>query len=167
MWGFSLENGRVVLDGRPLSDIAAEVGVTPFYLYSKRLIQERVEALRAHLPDSLKLHYAVKANPLPEVIQYVSGLVDGLDVASGGELEMAYRQAPKAVISFAGPGKSDDELAQSLERGACINLESLGEARRLAAIRRRRETDRDGRRCDSVRRRPRSATHPAESEFRR
>lgn len=134
LWGFAIENNQVVIDGRAVSDIAAEVGKTPFYIYSKRLIADRIDALRAYLPDALKLHYAIKANPLPEIVAFVSGLVDGLDVASLGEMNVAIEAAHPDAISFAGPGKSDEELEAAALRGVLINIESMGEARRLAAI---------------------------------
>lgn len=134
LWGFAIENNQVVIDGRAISDIAAEAGKTPFYIYSKHLIADRISALRANLPNALKLHYAIKANPLPEIVAFIAGQVDGLDVASLGEMNVAAAAASAEAISFAGPGKSDDELEAAARYGVLINLESVGEARRLAAI---------------------------------
>lgn len=134
LWGFAIENNQVVIDGRAISDIAAEARKTPFYIYSKRLIADRISALRGHLPSALKLHYAIKANPLPEIVAFISQQVDGLDVASLGEMDVALEAASAKAISFAGPGKSDDELEAAARCGVLINLESVGEARRLAAI---------------------------------
>lgn len=134
LWGFGIENGQIAVDGRTISDIAAEAGATPFFVYSKRLIADRIAELRTHLPEALKLHYAIKANPLPEIVEFVAGLVDGLDVASLGEMEIASGAARPEAISFAGPGKSDLELEASIRRGVLLNLESIGEARRVAAL---------------------------------
>ena len=65
----------------------------------------------------------------------MAGLVDGFDIASGGELAMALAAGMSAErISFAGPGKRDDELRAAIEAGVTINLESEGEARRALAI---------------------------------
>ena len=51
-----------------LTDIAREIGRTPFYLYSRAALDARVRELREALPDSVHLHYAVKANPMPELV---------------------------------------------------------------------------------------------------
>lgn len=45
---------------------------------------QRVAELRRAMPAKLHLHYAMKANPMPEAVQHMAGLVDGLDVASEG-----------------------------------------------------------------------------------
>jgi diaminopimelate decarboxylase len=119
----------------PLTEVAAQVGRTPFYVYSRAAMDARVAAVRAALPRSLHIHYAVKANPMPAVVAHLGGLVDGLDVASAGELRVALatRSVP-ADISFAGPGKRDAELADALAAGITVNVESEGELERLARI---------------------------------
>jgi diaminopimelate decarboxylase len=81
----------------------------------------------------------MKANPMPEVVAHLAGLVDGLDVASAGELKIALDAGARpAAISFAGPGKTDLDLEAALAAGIVVNLESEGEMERLAAIARRR-----------------------------
>jgi diaminopimelate decarboxylase len=121
--------------GVPLTRLAQRVGSTPFYAYDRSLISDRVRHLRAHLPAGLELHFSMKANPMPAVVQHVAGLVDGLDVASGGELKVALDtgMAPER-ISFAGPGKGDAELAQAVAAGAWVHAESEREIRALARI---------------------------------
>ncbi|MBI1181731.1 MAG: pyridoxal-dependent decarboxylase, exosortase A system-associated [Alphaproteobacteria bacterium] len=132
--GFETRGGRLLVGGRRLDDLAAELG-TPFFAYDRRQITDRVADLRAAMPEGLRLHYAVKANPLPDVVAHLSRLVDGLDVASGGELDLALRIQQRADrISFAGPGKTDAELRAAVTAGAAINLESAGEMRRVAGI---------------------------------
>jgi len=92
-----------------------------------------VALLRAALPAAVKLHYAMKANPMPAVVQFMSGLVDGVDVASAGELKVALDAgADPAEISFAGPGKRDEELWQSVAAGVLVNVESMRELPVLA-----------------------------------
>jgi len=121
--------------GRRLTDIAAEVGSTPFYAYERRAISERVAELRRQLPSGLQLHYAMKANPMPAVVAHLVPLVDGLDVASAGELEVALAAGGAArTISFAGPGKTMLDLERALAAGITVNVESPGELRRLAAL---------------------------------
>ncbi len=133
---------RVVVDGdcmlfggRKLTDTAIDVGRTPFYAYDRAAITERIRDVRAHLPAGVHLHYAMKANPMPDVVRHIVGLVDGLDVASAGELNVALAAGGHAdTISFAGPGKTVPELERALAVGAIVNLESAGEMRRLAAL---------------------------------
>jgi diaminopimelate decarboxylase len=121
--------------GIPLTRLAQRVGSTPFYAYDRALISARVRHLRTHLPAELELHFSMKANPMPAVVQHVAGLVDGIDVASGGELKVALDtgMAPER-ISFAGPGKGDAELTQAVAAGACVHAESEREIRTLARI---------------------------------
>jgi diaminopimelate decarboxylase len=121
--------------GVPLTRLAQRVGSTPFYAYDRALIDARVCHLRAHLPAELELHFSIKANPMPALVSHVARLVDGLDVASGGELKVALDSgmAPER-ISFAGPGKGDAELAQAVAAGAYVHAESEREIRALARI---------------------------------
>lgn len=130
---FSTEGGELVVGGKRLSRLAAQVGQTPFYAYDRGLLQARVAALRAALPPSVQLHYAMKANPMPAVVGLMARLVDGIDVASAGELKVALDAgADPAEISFAGPGKRDAELRQAVAAGALINVESRRELQVLA-----------------------------------
>jgi diaminopimelate decarboxylase len=114
--------------GIALPRLAQRVGATPFYAYDRALISERIDLLRRHLPRGVKLHYAMKANPMPAVVGHVGANVDGLDVASAGELAVALDAgvAPRD-ISFAGPGKTDGELRQAVAAGILVNVESLRE----------------------------------------
>lgn len=125
--------GEFVVGGRPLSRVVAEVGRTPCYLYDRARIAERARSLRAALPDAVRLHYAMKANPMPALVGHMVGLVDGIDVASAGELRVALDAgATPADVSFAGPGKSDTELAQAQAAGVLVNIESMREIAILA-----------------------------------
>src|SRR5690554_4497885 len=109
--GFPIHERCLQVGGMPLPLLAERVGQTPFYAYERRLITQRVRELRAALPRTVHLHYSLKANPMPALAHYLAGLVDGCDVASAGELQVALDAGwPAAAISFAGPGKSDTEL---------------------------------------------------------
>lgn len=134
MTQFSTAGGELVVGGKRLSQLAAQVGQTPFYAYDRALLRARVAELRAALPRQVKLHYAMKANPMPAVVGLMAGLVDGIDVASAGELKVALDAgAQPAEISFAGPGKRDVELRQAVAAGVLVNVESLRELPVLAA----------------------------------
>jgi diaminopimelate decarboxylase len=87
-----------------------------------------VASLRTSLPQQIRLHFAMKANPMPAVVCHMAGIVDGIDVASRGELRVALDAGmPATRISFAGPGKSDQELRQSVAAGILVNIESFRE----------------------------------------
>lgn len=131
--GYGARAGELTMDGHALGSLVLRAGRTPFYAYSRGLIDARLRRLRAALPGAVRLHYSVKANPLPELVRHVAAGVDGLDVASAGELNVALSTgiAPDRV-SFAGPGKLDTELAAALAAGVCVNVESAGELERLA-----------------------------------
>ena len=131
---FEVRDGELVVGGERLSLLAARVGQTPFYALDRGLLRRRVALLRAALPSSIKLHYAMKANPMPAVVALMAGLVDGIDVASAGELRVALDGgADPAEISFAGPGKRDAELRQAVASRVLVNVESVRELPVLAA----------------------------------
>ncbi len=131
---FATADGQLLVGGLPLARLAERVGQTPFYAYDRALLASRAQALRAALPPGLKIHYAMKANPMPALVAHMAGLVDGIDVASAGELKVALDAgANPQDISFAGPGKRDAELHQAVAAGILVNVESFREIPVLAA----------------------------------
>ena len=131
---FAVADGELIVGGQPLGRLAARIGQTPFYVYSRELLDARVQQLRAALPPEVSLHYAMKANPMPALVQHMVGLVNGIDVASAGELQLALDAgADPHEISFAGPGKRDPELVQAVAAGVLVNVESARELPVLAA----------------------------------
>ncbi|MEM6475472.1 MAG: pyridoxal-dependent decarboxylase, exosortase A system-associated [Pseudomonadota bacterium] len=133
--GYEALDGELAIGGRRASELVTEAGCTPLFVYSKSLLEARVMQLRAAIPARIGLNYAVKANPHPDVIAHMVPLVDGFDIASSGELAMVQGAGidPKRV-SFAGPGKRDDELEPAIAAGVTLNCESEGEAERSLAI---------------------------------
>lgn len=132
---FPVKGGELVIGGESLSTLAARVGQTPFYAYDRSLLRARVAQLRGVLPKGIKLHYAMKANPMPAVVGLMAGLVDGIDVASAGELKVALDAgADPLEVSFAGPGKRDAELRQAVASRVLINVESFREVAALEVI---------------------------------
>ena len=119
--------------GIPLERLAERVGGTPFFAYDRDLISGRMQLLRSLLPAALELSYAIKANPMPAVVQHLCRLVDSFDVASAGEMRTALdTPMPAHRISFAGPGKTVAELTQAVAAGVTVEMESVdrGPARR-------------------------------------
>jgi diaminopimelate decarboxylase len=132
---YAARGSELLVGGRTLSELVREIGHTPFYVYDRAVIGQQVSNLRAVLPRGIELHYAIKANPMPELVRFVAPLVDGLDVASGRELETALSTAvAPGDISFAGPGKSVAELQRAIEADIVINIESPRELREIAAL---------------------------------
>ena len=121
-----------IVGGVPVRVLAERVGSTPFFAYDRAAIDARVASLRSALPGDVHLSYAVKANPMPAVVQHLARTVDALDVASGAEMRVALDTgtAPGSV-SFAGPGKSVAELTQAVAAGVLVEIESPLEADRL------------------------------------
>ena len=132
---FSALDGILSIDGEKTTDLAERAGGTPLFVYSRQMLAARMARLRAAMPDGVSIHYAVKANPYIPLVQVMSELVDGFDIASGGELARV-REAgiDPALVSFAGPGKRDDELATAIAAGVTINLESEAEAVRALRL---------------------------------
>lgn len=132
---FQIVDDCLQLGGRPLTRLAEQVGRTPFYAYDRRLVTERVCILKKHMPADVHLHYAIKANPMPALVQHMATLVDGLDVASAAEMQIALNSgiSPHRV-SFAGPGKTPAELARAIAAGVIINMESETEMEVIAGL---------------------------------
>jgi diaminopimelate decarboxylase len=129
------QDGELLIGGVPLGRLADRVGSTPFFAYDRARLTGRVGELREALPDDLELSYAVKSNPMPALVQHLSGIVDSLDVASGAEMRLALdTPLPSHAISFAGPGKSMAELSQAVAAGVIVEIESHLEAERITAI---------------------------------
>ncbi|WP_017664651.1 pyridoxal-dependent decarboxylase, exosortase A system-associated [Porphyrobacter sp. AAP82] len=133
--GFASIDGELAIAGRRASEWVGEAGRTPVFVYSKAMLDARVAALRAALPARVGVNFAVKANPHPAVIAHMAPLVDGFDIASAGELALCQAAGidPKR-ISFAGPGKRDEELEAAIAAGVTLNCESEGEGARALAI---------------------------------
>ncbi|NBC36068.1 pyridoxal-dependent decarboxylase, exosortase A system-associated [Novosphingobium sp. FSY-8] len=134
--GFGVADGVMTIAGTKVTDIIAQQGgQTPLFVYDRALIARRVADLRAAMPPRLALHYAMKANPFGPLLREMAGLVDGFDIASGGELGMALNAGlDPARISFAGPGKRDVELQAAISAGVTLNIESVTEAERALTI---------------------------------
>ena len=130
---FAGQTGALTIAGREAEAWVAEAGDTPLFVYDVAIVAARVARFRAALP-AVDLHYAIKANPHSGLLAAIAPLVDGLDVASGGELSRALAVKPASAISFAGPGKRDDELTAAIEACVTLNVESEGEATRALAI---------------------------------
>lgn len=133
--GYSILRGELAIGGMTATMLVEQAGDTPLFVYSGDHLRRRVADLRAAMPKRLAIHYAMKANPYGPLLTLMDGLVDGFDVASGGELELALAAGVGAGrISFAGPGKKDRELERAISLGVTLNCESEGEVERAIGI---------------------------------
>ena len=98
--------------GHRIADLAQRAGSTPFFALDGEAVQRRIRDLRSALPERTLLCYAIKANPLPALLECMSGWVDGADVSSGGEIARALAAGFNgSQLGLTGPGKSDAVLA--------------------------------------------------------
>jgi diaminopimelate decarboxylase len=128
-----IRHNELYIGGLPLSRLAAQMPQTPFYAYDRQLIAQRIAELRSLLPAGIQLHYALKANPMPALVDFIAPLVDGFDVASHQEMLAAINSGQTATeISFAGPGKTWREIEAAVAAGIVINAESFAQIEQAA-----------------------------------
>jgi len=132
---FPVHDDCVHIGGEPVTRLAERAGGTPFYAYDRGRIDSRVGELRMALPNGVSLHYAIKANPMPAVIDHLASRVDGMDLASEQEMRLALDAGvPPQRLSFAGPGKRRPELRAAIATGVTVILESPGELECVAEL---------------------------------
>jgi diaminopimelate decarboxylase len=114
-----------------LSRFAKEFG-TPTYVYSAGTILDHYSRLDAALaPLDHLICYAVKANSNRAILKLLADAGAGFDIVSGGELFRVLAAGPTnagAKCTFAGVGKSREEIEYALEQGVySFNVESEAE----------------------------------------
>ena len=133
--GYEAIDGELSIGGHTASELVERSGRTPLFVYSRDLLDARIAQLREALPERIGINYAIKANPHPDVVRHMDPLVDGFDIASVGELSLTTDAGiDPSRVSFAGPGKREEELEAAIEAGVTLNCESEGEAHRSLAI---------------------------------
>lgn len=144
--GFAADDdGMLVIGHRRADTLVNEAGDTPLFVYDLNMIDRKVALFRATFPG-VDLHYAMKANSYIPLLSHVTKKVDGIDLASQGELASALvADGDPRRMSMAGPGKHDGDLVDAIMHGVTLNCESEGEAERTFRV------------AESVGRRPRMA----------
>ena len=136
MTGFTREDGRLLVDGRPVEEAASRFG-TPLYLYSRAALEQAYrDYTEAFAPVPHRVCYALKANGSGALLRVLASLGAGADVVSGFELHAALRAgfAPGHIV-FSGVGKTEDELRLAVRTGIGeFNAESEEEVRRLNEV---------------------------------
>ena len=104
---------------------------TPFYYYDTELLQATLDAVLKETSDkeNYHIHYAVKANANPQILNIIKNAGIGVDCVSGGEIEASLKAGfPSDKIVYAGVGKSDWEIQLGLRNDIfCFNVESIPE----------------------------------------
>ena len=126
------ESGRLRVGGVPL-DRARRAGRGDAVLRLRPRAADRAgrRCCGPPCPPGIDLSYAIKANPMPAVVQHLSGLVDGFDVASAAEMRAALDTPMPAEPGQLRRSRQDGgELAQAVAAGVTIEVESATEAER-------------------------------------
>lgn len=124
-------DGQLAIGGVAAEDIVSEAGGTPVFAYDNNIVGSQIAQLKAAMPDGLAIYYSVSANPYEELLRFLGRYVDGFRVVSRGELDRLKKAELAGIpMTFAGPGKRDDELEAGIAAGAVISVESEGEAMR-------------------------------------
>jgi diaminopimelate decarboxylase len=125
------DDGQLVIGGSPVSEIIAEAGGTPLFVYDNNIVGAQVARFQAAMTSGIALNYSVSANPYQPLLEFLGRYVDGFRVVSAGELDRLKRAKLAGIpIHFAGPGKTDAELEAAIQLGATISVESEGETGR-------------------------------------
>ncbi len=113
----------------------AEAHGTPCFAYSGAAAAEQFASLRRVLPPRVRLAYAVKANPHPDLLACFAALGASFDCASIGELaRVEALQLPPGRTFFAGPGKRTEELRKAVAMGVRVQAEGFEDLARLDAL---------------------------------
>ena len=135
MLSINKKDNQLVFAGKTPSDLEHIAGGTPCYIYDRNQIKNNIIALKTLLPKKVKLHYAIKANPMPNLVAHAANYLDGLDVASHQELLTALSTGIEpGRVSIAGPGKTEKSLLAAIISGVVINVESKTELVRIQKI---------------------------------
>lgn len=104
---------------------------TPFYYYNTKVLRETLDTIKSEAGkyENYFVHYAIKANANPKILEIISNSGLGADCVSGGEVMASIKAGfPASKIVFAGVGKTDKEINLALDHNiSCFNVESVAE----------------------------------------
>jgi diaminopimelate decarboxylase len=105
------------------------------YLYDIPALRQHLQTIKADLPEQVELFYAVKANPDPKILQQVASIVDGLEIASGGELTLIRPYLNNKPFIFGGPAKLDEDISKAIiHKVETLHVESCWELERIIQL---------------------------------
>ncbi len=138
--GLEIVDGRLSIAGRDAETLARE-GATPLFVYDRTRFAENARRLQAALGATglpFRVRFALKANPLPEILEVFRGLGApgtnesvGIDACSPGEVERAIECGWRAdEISYTGTNVSERDIDVLLARGVHVNLDAISQIER-------------------------------------
>lgn len=105
---------------------------TPLYVYCKRVVDAKIATLRDLLAPEFKIYYSIKANPFADIVAYLYACVDGFEVSSVYELQLALNTGMSGKnICYTGPGKNHEEIQAAIRAEVVISAESGAEIERI------------------------------------
>ncbi|WP_397381124.1 type III PLP-dependent enzyme [Prosthecobacter sp.] len=108
---------------------------SPLYAYDLDVVNARLQALQAALPEGSRLYYSFKANPLPAIARELRKQGVRAEITSDGELLAAQKAGFENGIVYGGPGKSEKMIARMLENDVThFSCESYTDAGRLSKM---------------------------------
>lgn len=141
MHDFDYQNGKLFCEGVALNELASTYG-TPLYVYSQNTIKDNFNRLSSALSDlDHHIAFAVKSNSNLSVLKLLKNIGADFDIVSGGELFRVLKAGGTAdQCTFAGVGKTREEIEYSLEQGIySFNVESEAELRFINEIAKERD----------------------------
>ena len=142
MHDFDYQNGNLFCEGVDLNQLASTYG-TPLYVYSENTIKDNFNRLSSALSDlDHRIAFAVKSNSNLSVLKSLNDIGADFDIVSGGELFRVLKAGGSAdQCTFAGVGKTREEIEYSLEQGIySFNVESEAELRFINEIAKEKNT---------------------------
>lgn len=138
--GLDVVDGRLRIAGRDAEAMAREHG-TPLFIYDRVRFAENAQELHRALARTglpYRVRFALKANPLPDVLEVFRGLGSpgepgsvGIDACSPGEVERALACRWRAdEISYTGTNVSERDLDVLLAAGVHLNLDAISQVER-------------------------------------
>lgn len=132
---FEVIDNRLSLGNFKLTELFQQGYTTPLYVYSRKVIEDKIRTLRSLLADTFRIYYSIKANPCRDIVSYLHPYIDGFDVSSVHELNLALDTGiAGGNICYTGPGKSEHELEQAVTSGVMISAESRLEIERIIRL---------------------------------
>jgi diaminopimelate decarboxylase len=132
---FEIRNNELSIAGQSITELISSGIKPPCFIYSKHIINKKIIQLKNTLPSSVKIHYSIKANPFPELVNHIADQIDGLEVSSLTEMQIALTTGIESQnICLTGPGKSYEELEIAIKNKVVISAESILELHRLDEI---------------------------------
>ena len=108
---------------------------TPYYVFDRDIIRTNIDEFRKLLPR-VKIHYAMKSNPHPDVLKVVHEHGAGFEIASSNELKQLVRlKVPPEDILYSAPVKPEQFIKEAYDYGVDrFAFDSMSELEKIARV---------------------------------